>query len=156
MLMLTPQQVSQVANLTDQTLRHWRQVLPPLANLNGYTPCFSPGDALALMVIRHLVKAMGISVATLATASIGLFSLCRTTSWSLLADRWIVVDVERGEVSLLACDLDLDAPAVLVPMRPFAMQLQAAWAGSFPSCEQLPLLFPGALVSRAVQVEVGA
>lgn len=156
MLMLTPQQVVQVTHLSDQALRHWRQVLPPLAGLNGYKPCFSPGDVLALMVIRHLVKVMGISVGTLATASIGLFSLCRSTSWPLLADRRILVDVERGEVSLLTRELDLDVPVVLVPMRPFAEQLQAAWASSFPSREQLPLLFPAEVVPRIAQVAVGA
>ncbi len=146
MLKLTPQQVAQVAHLSDQTLRHWRQVLPPLAGLNGYTPCFAPGDALALLVVRHLVKVMGISVGALVAASTGLFSLCRNTSWPLLADRRLLVDVERGEVSLLTREPDLDAPAILVPMRPFAEQLQAAWASSFPALEQLPLHFPAAVV----------
>ncbi len=155
MLKLTPQQVAQVAHLSDQTLRHWRQVLPPLAGLNGYTPCFAPGDALALLVVRHLVKVMGISVGALAAASTGLFSLCRNTSWPLLADRRLLVDVERGAVSLLTREPDLDAPAILVPMRPFAEQLQAAWASSFPALEQLPLHFPAAVVLRAPRM-VGA
>ena len=73
MLRLTPAQVTEVAQLPDQTLRHWRSVLPPLAGLNGYTPCFTPGDALALLVIRYLVKVMGISVGALALA-IGLIA----------------------------------------------------------------------------------
>lgn len=149
MLKLTPQQVAQVAQLSDQTLRHWRQVLPPLVGLNGYTPCFAPGDALALLVVRHLVKVMGISVGALAPASIGLFDLCRNTSWPHLADRRLLVQVERGEVSLLSRDPELEEPAILIPMRPFAEQLQAAWASSFPPINQLPLQFPAAVVSRA-------
>jgi hypothetical protein len=139
MLRLTPQQVAHVAQLSDQTLRHWRRVLPPVAGLNGYTPCFTPGDALALLVIRHLVKVMGISVGALAAASTDLFSLCRNTSWPQLADRCLLVQVERGEVTLLTRAPDLDSPAILIPMRPFADQLQAAWATSFPTLEQLPL-----------------
>lgn len=148
MLKLTPQQVANVARLSDQTLRHWRHVLPPLAGLNGYTPCFAPGDALALLVVRHLVKVMGISVSALGTVSTGLFSLCRSTSWPQLADRHLLLHIERGEVSLLTREPDIDAPAILVPMRPFAEQLQAAWANSFPAEEQLSLQFPTTVVQR--------
>jgi hypothetical protein len=148
MLKLTPQQVAQVAQLSDQTLRHWRRVLPPLAGLNGYTPCFAPGDALALLVIRHMVKAMGISVGALAPASTELFELCRNSSWPQLADRRLLIQVDRGSVRFLKTDQELDEPAVLMPMRPFADQLQAAWANSFPPVTQLPLQFPASVVSR--------
>jgi hypothetical protein len=148
MLKLTPQQVAEVAQLSDQTLRHWRRVLPPLAGLNGYTPCFAPGDALALLVVRHLVKVMGISVSALASASISLFDLCRNTSWPQLADRRLLVLIERGAVNILTGDPELEEPAILVPMRPFALQLQAAWACSLPSVDQLSLKFPAAVVSR--------
>jgi hypothetical protein len=37
----------------------------------------------------------------------------------------------------------------LIPMRPFAEELQAAWASSFPALEQLPLHFPAAVVARS-------
>jgi hypothetical protein len=156
MLRLTPQQVADLAHLSDQTLRHWRCVLPPLAGLNGYTPCFTPGDALALLVLRHLVKTMGISVGALAAASIDLFSLCRSTSWPQLADRRLLVQVEQGRAILLADEPDLDTPAVLVPMRPFAEQLQAAWASSFPALEQLPLQFGAAAVASRLARRAGA
>jgi hypothetical protein len=152
MLMLTPQQVVQVAQLSDQTLRHWRRVLPPLAGLNGYTPCFSPGDALALLVVRHLVRVMGISVGTLASASTGLFDLCRNTSWPHLSDRSLLIQVELGTVNILTRTPDLEEPAILVPMRPFAEQLQAAWASSFPPIDQLPLRFPASVVSRPARM----
>ena len=147
MLKLTPQQVALVANLSDQTLRHWRQVLPSLAGLNGYTPCFTPGDALALLIVRHLVKVMGISVGALAAASTELFSICRNTSWPSMAERSLLIDIEQGRATLLAREPELDVPAILVPMRPFAEQLQAAWGSSFPTLEQLPLHFPAAVVA---------
>ncbi len=148
MLMLTPQQVANIAQLSDQTLRHWRSVLPPLAGLNGYKPCFAPGDALALLVVRHLVKIMGISVATLAAASPELFKLCRSTSWPHLADRQLLVQVENGSVSLVSKTPDLKEPTIVVPMRPFAEQLQAAWANSYPPPDQLPLQLPASFAPR--------
>lgn len=154
--MLTSQQVVQGEHLSEQALRHWYQELPSLAGLNGYKPCFSLGGVLAVMVIRHLVKVMGISVGTLATVSIGLFPLCRSISWPLLVDRCILIDVKRGEVGLLTCELDFDAPVVLVPTPPFAEKQQATWVSSAPSREQLPLLFPAEVVPRIAQVAVEA
>jgi len=154
MLKLTPQQVAHVAQLSDQTLRHWRKALPPLHGLNGYHPCFSPGDVLALLVIRHLVKNMGINVGTLASASVGLFALCRNTSWPHLTDQRLFVQVEQGGVSILTRDLEPNQPAIYVPMRAFAEQLQAAWADSFPSTDQLLLQFPPAAVTRPHRARV--
>jgi hypothetical protein len=155
MLKLTPQQVAQVVRLSDQTLRHWRQVLPPLAGLNGYTPCFSPGDALALLVVRHLVKVMGISVGTLAAASSELFDLCRNASWPRLADRRLLIQVECGTVRILTSNLEPDEqPAILVPMRPFAEQLQGSWASSFQPVDQLWLQFPASVISRPTRASV--
>jgi hypothetical protein len=150
-LKLTPQQIATIAKLSEQTLRHWRCVLPPLTGLNGYTPCFSPGDALALLVVRHLVKIMGISVGALAPASSGLFDLCRNTSWPHLADCQLVIEVERGAVSLLAKVPNLNEPAIVVPMRRFAEELQAAWATSNPTQNQLPLQLSAAVASRATR-----
>lgn len=152
MLKLTPKQVAYVAQLSDQTLRHWRHVLPPLAGMNGYTPCFELGDALALLVVRHLVKVMGINVSSLSAVSIGLFSLCRSTSWPQLADRNLLVYIERGEVSLLTREPDIDAPVILVPMSPFTKQLQAAWANSFSAEEQLSLQFHATIVQHTNRV----
>jgi|SRR5882724_244703 len=149
MLRLTPQQVAHMAQLSDQTLRHWRQVLPPLAGLNGYIPCFIPGDVLALLVLRHLVKIMGISVGTLAAASIGLFDLCRNTNWPYLAERRLLVQVERGAVSILTQDFEVDDPAIVIPMRPFADRLQSIWASSFSPADQLPFQFPASVQGPA-------
>lgn len=142
--------------LSDQALRHWHQELRSLTGLNGYKPCCSLGDVLAVMVIRHLIKVIGISVGTLATVSIGLFSLCRSISWPLLVDRCILVGVERGGVGLLTCKLDFDAPVVLVPISPFAEKQLAASVNSLPSREQLPPLFPAEVIPHITHVAVEA
>lgn len=149
MLRLTPQQIIEIAELSDQTLRHWRRVLPPLSGLNGHTPCFALGDALALLVVRHLVKAMGINVSTLAPASLQLFDLCRNTNWPHLSGQSLVIHVERGAVSLLDRELELEEPAIVVPMRTFADQLRAAGVTSSQS-DQLPLrLLPSTVLQSA-------
>lgn len=151
MIALTPQQVSKVAGLPDQTLRHWRATLPPLHGLNGYRACFTPPDALALLVIKRLVKAMGIAVASLRDASVPLFQLCRTTAWPVLADRALVIDVVKGSVELVPTSsplADTEHAVVYIPMRPFAEELQNAWSESLSVSEQLELLPPALLPSQ--------
>lgn len=151
MISLTPQQISRVTGLPDQTLRHWRATLPPLQGLNGYTACFSPADALALLVIKHLVKAMGIAVASLRSAAGPLFEICRSTTWPLLADRALLIDVVRGTVELREPSSISEAtePILCVPMRHFAEELQSAWLERIPPGEQLELLPPTLLASPA-------
>lgn len=149
MLAITLQQVLHVTGLPDQTLRHWRNTLPPLQGRNGYTACFSPSDALALLVLKQLVRDMGIAVAALKDVSVQLFDVCRSAAWRQLADRVLAVDVLRGDVSFWDIANGVDAPLVLLPMRPLADQLQAAWVEDGPSLEQLSLIPPALVTTTA-------
>ncbi len=142
MLAITLQQVLHVTGLPDQTLRHWRSTLPPLKGRNAYTACFSPSDALALLVLKQLVRDMGISVASLREVSVHLFDLCSNVAWRQLSDRVLAIDVLRGDVTFWAGKYDVDAPMVMLPMSPLANQLQAAWAEDGPSIGQLSLIAP--------------
>lgn len=150
MLAITLQQILHVTGLPDQTLRHWRNTLPPLHGRNGYTACFSPSDALALLVLKQLVRDMGITVATLKGVSVQVFDLCRSAAWKHLADRVLAVDVLRGDVSFWDAMDGVNAPLVLLPMRPLADQLQSAWAEDGPSLEQLSLI-PSTLVTTTAR-----
>ncbi len=149
MLAITLQQVLHVTGLPDQTLRHWRTTLPPLKGRNGYTACFSPSDALALLVLKQLVRDMGIAVAALKDVSVQLFAVCRSAAWRHLSDRVLAVDMLRGDVSFWDSADGVDAPLVLLPMRPLADQLQAAWAEDGPSLEQLSLIPPTLVTTTA-------
>lgn len=155
MLAITLQQILHVTGLPDQTLRHWRSTLPPLQGRNAYTACFSPSDALALLVLKQLVRDMGIAVASLKDVSVQLFDLCRNAAWRQLSDRVLAVDVLRGDVTFWDGADGVDAPMVILPMRPLADRLQAAWVEDGPSLEQQLSLIPTTLdtttARRAVQ-----
>jgi len=139
MLAITLQQVLHVTGLPDQTLRHWRNTLPPLQGRNAYTACFSLSDALALLVLKQLVRDMGIAVASLKDVSVQLFDVCRSAARRQLSDRVLAIDVLRGDVTFWNGADGVDAPLVILPMRPLADQLQAVWAEDSPSLEQLSL-----------------
>ncbi|WP_330834023.1 hypothetical protein [Piscinibacter sp.] len=97
-------------------------------------------------MLKQLVRGMGIAVAGLRDVSEQLFAVCRGTAWPQLADKALAIDVVQGEVRLWGPEDEIDAPVILLPMRPLAEQLQAAWADTHPSFEQLSLI-PPALVT---------
>jgi hypothetical protein len=74
---------SEVLGLSPDTFRHWKHALPPLGGRNGYTPCFSPGDLLAMALIRTLTEDLGIRVGKLDELSTQLFEQC-SEPWAIL------------------------------------------------------------------------
>jgi hypothetical protein len=98
---------------------------------------------------------MGVNVAAIVPASTTLFELCRKTSWPQLAERTLLLQLEKGLVTILKRSLyGLSSPAIVIPMRPFTDQLQAAWADTSAK-EQLRLTLPPTIVSRSAR-EAGA
>ena len=142
MLSLSLQQVTSVTGIPEQTMRHWRSTLPPLKGLNGYHASFSATDALALLVIRHLVKVMGISVASLQVSSGRIFELLRRSTWSQLAGSLLTIDSTDGTVELGASnELRVpEHPAVVVPMASFAREIRNAWTDHDAFDVQMELL----------------
>lgn len=150
MLSLSLQQVTTVTGIPEQTMRHWRNTLPPLKGLNGHRATFTAADALALLVLRHLVKVMGISVATLQTPSERIFELFRAATWSQLAGSLLTIDSTDGTVELWAASALRfpEHPAVMVPMASFAREIRSAWTDPDAFDDQMELLPAEQAVSR--------
>jgi hypothetical protein len=77
-------EMREVLNLPPETVRHWRRVLPPLAQRTRRVP-FSTGDLVALALVRKLVHDFGLNVSALAAQSNELFRLCNRRPWPALA-----------------------------------------------------------------------
>ena len=97
---LTPGQVREVLRLSEETLRHWKRVLPPLRNRNGYRPCFTYGDLLALAVVKSLVEEVGLTVGALATVAEDLFTICNEIGWLSAQRAKLIVQPAAGKVEL--------------------------------------------------------
>jgi hypothetical protein len=149
MVKFSPQQIQQLCDIGAETLRHWRKVLPPLAGLNGYSPCFAPSDALALLIVRHLVKHLGIEVGAIAPISTDLFNFCRHTSWISLPEHTLALDIENGSIQSLTHDWRCSSPVILAPVAPFVATLRAKLLDSDPQLDQLQLQFATDVVSKA-------
>ena len=97
-MLFTPGQLRQLLALPQETFRHWKKAIPPLADRNGYTPCFSPGDLLALALIKELVDDAGVKVSALAQITPQLFDVCNRHGWTQLERSVVVLELSTKKV----------------------------------------------------------
>lgn len=119
-----PAQAKEAIGISEETFRHWRQVLAPLKGKRGYGPCFSPGDLLSLKVVAQL-HALGIQVRHIAPHANALFLSCSQGAWFGLEDKAIVFD--GGSIGLINAATDQQwsmRPRIVVPLRPLISELR--------------------------------
>jgi hypothetical protein len=97
----TPLQIREIVDISQETLRHWRRVLPPLKERNGYAPCFTAGDALALKIIKEIVETLQVRVQTLQSLVGELFKICCGINWPRLEQQYLVIRL--ADQSIEAC-----------------------------------------------------
>jgi DNA-binding transcriptional MerR regulator len=98
-MMLTPGQVRELLQLSQDSFRHWKKVLPPLRDRNGYRPCFSFGDLLAMAFIQALTDEAGIRVSNLQSIASALFEQCGVQSWAAMERSILVIRPASGSLS---------------------------------------------------------
>lgn len=98
---LTPGQLREALALSQDTFRHWKQTLEPLRGRNGYRPCFTPGDLLAVAVVQMLHVEAGVAVGALQGIAQPLFSLCARSAWAELERCHLVIEVGSGRVTAI-------------------------------------------------------
>jgi hypothetical protein len=152
MIQLPPWQITDLVQITGETLRHWRKVLPPLHGLKGHGRCFILGDVLALTVVKCLVKELGLQVGTLVKVAPRLFEICRTTSWPKLERMTLLIRPEPGLVEV-ASKGGTNSPRgafIVVPLRPLMENIRRELLENEPGdAGQIPLRLPPAVVRRA-------
>lgn len=150
----TPGQVQETLQLSPATFRHWKAALPPLSGRNGYSPCFSPGDLLAMAVVKVLTEEVGIRVGNLRGVAEGLFAQCNRSSWAGLERFVIVVEPSYSRVNCISemqSPLS-DAAKILLPLRPTIKFLQDRLLLNYEEPQQESLRFPPTAVSANVRI----
>src|SRR6266568_5159474 len=99
---LTPGQVQTLLSLPPETFRHWKKVLPPLWQRNGYSPCFSLGDVLAMALIKAMTDDAAIPVKALRAVSGNLFEQCGRQAWAGFERSMLVVELPRVRVEFVS------------------------------------------------------
>jgi hypothetical protein len=151
-LNLTPGQLREILGLSEDTFRHWRRAIPPLAGRNGYRPCFTHGDLMATALVKSLVDEAGIKVGALSGIAPELFRLCQQTAWAALERTVLVIEPGKCQLSL-AVSSPLSSPngpvAIHVPCAPIVARVRARLLAEQPAEDQQPLRFPPAAIGPA-------
>lgn len=145
----TQMQARGIANLTPETLRHWRRVIPFLAVKNGKTARFTLGELVAVALTRRIVDDYGLSVAQL---SVGLDEMMRLLSEMRPSAVATAVIALRPDGAWLyspgaAAALHIHEPMLLLPCSPVVADIQARLLPGVPVA-QPPLPFQPREVAR--------
>lgn len=146
---LTLGQVRGTLGLSQDTYRHWKTVLLPLATRKGRGACFSYGDLLALAILKSLTDQIGVPIGGLDTIARSLFEQCGQQSWAKLERQTAVVCPANASLSFV---LDGQIPqrkqaTIIVPCGPIISVLRAALMVEQPEEVQARLRFPPAAVT---------
>lgn len=147
----TPGQVQDMLGLSPATFRHWKKGLPPLRGRNGYTPCFSPGDLLAIALIKTLAEEVGVNVSRLSGLAIDLFRHL-SQPWAALERSILVIEPTRHRVSTTPEAQTIgvfDTLTIAIPLRPIIASLRERLLLEKPEDQQETLKFPPSAVGGA-------
>jgi hypothetical protein len=102
LMKFTPGQVQTLLGLSPETFRQWKKVLPPLGERNGYRPCFSLGDLLAMALIKAMTDDAAIPVRAFEAISANLFDQCGRQGWASLERSVLLVELPSVRVEFLS------------------------------------------------------
>lgn len=122
----TQDQLRDTVGISKETFCHWKRVLPMFSTGGRRTPSFSPDDVLATVVLQRFTETFGIRISRLADVSPGIFDICNQTSWDVLANRILVLDLSKHECLIVAKynDIPINNAVVLCPLGSLITALQ--------------------------------
>ena len=139
----TQVQAREILNLPEETVRHWRKVLPPLAKRPRRTP-LSHGDLVALAAIHQVVQGFAIRVSALVAVADDIFGFCNSRSWPALAACYLEIAESHAALKSIGSTPALKAGAViLIPLAPLIDELGQGLLGV--GQDQSELRFPPTL-----------
>src|SRR5260370_12940217 len=123
---LTPGEVREILGLSQDTFRHWKTALPPLAGRNGYKPCFSLGDLFAMALVKAMTDEASIAARALHAISAKLFQQCDNRSWAGFERSALLVELAHVRVEFVPESQipRLNGIGIVVPCRPIITELR--------------------------------
>ena len=150
-------QALEFTELASQTMRHWREVLPPLQGRKAHGAGFSARDLLAILVVKTWVGEIGGQVRFLTQSADSLFALCSDEPWPKLEQSFLAYSLESKAWSLVGLEGKLvwDNGVILLPVYKLATRLREQLTGEVNSPQQA-LSFPLMSVSSDSHSNVNA
>src|SRR5260370_34646817 len=146
----TPGQAQEILRLSPATFRHWKGALPPLGGRNGYAPCFTLGDLLAMAVVKILTEDVAIRVGSLHALALELFEHCARNSWAGLERMTLIIELAPARVSSIpeTQPVPLDGLAISIPLRPLISVLRARLLLERAQTQHDTMRFPPTAIAR--------
>lgn len=143
-MQFTPSQLRETVGISVETYRHWKRVLPPFADRQGYVAGFSVGDLVAARVLRCLTETFGIRAGHLSDLSTGIVRLCNASPWAKMINRDVVIDPAEQTCRMVQHGSEnvREKPIIVCPMSSLMMELGEALKGLLPDSEQRQFQFP--------------
>ena len=123
----TPEQLREAISLRQETYSHWKKTLSPMRCVRGRSPCFKPGDIVALAIVKSLTQELGISVKTLTPIAESLFELCNRSPWPTLERSKVAIDLPGANVKLFGeiSEITSENTIITVPLASIIAHLSA-------------------------------
>ena len=139
----TQEQARIAVGLAPEALRHWRKVVPYLAEHTGKSARFTFADLLGLATTNQLVSTLGVSIGSARVAVEAMFRLLAGTRTSTLRDAVIVL-TSRG-ARLFHGDqpmkVEASGPSIIVPCNALIRGMQERLAPGLEGEKQAALPF---------------
>lgn len=121
----TPSEFRDALGITQETLRHWRKVIPVFANRRGYTPVFAVEDLILGGIIKRLRDSTGVSASHLANISMNIKQFCTVTSIDLMRKSTLVLDMDNSTCSFLNDEsyIDQSGVKIIIPLLPILTEI---------------------------------
>ena len=143
-LLYTPGQLRRALGLPLETYRHWKKALASMRRDSGHSPCFTPGDLVAVAVVQLLTEEFGIRVGMLAELAEPLFKLFNQSPWALLERSVLTIEVTAARVALRPDQVERSAtrPMIVIPLGSIVASLRETMLATDTQDDQGSLRFP--------------
>lgn len=124
--------------------------MPPLNGRNGYRPCFTPGDLVAMAIIKSLVDDAGVKIGALADVAPEIFDSCNRLPWATVERSILVVELvpRRATFSSDLSTSRVPGTALVVSCGRIVANLRSRLLAESTSEPQQRLGFPPVPVAR--------
>ena len=150
-MLFTQAQARSVADVSAETLRHWRKAVPYLAAKSGKAARFSFADLIALAATREAIGTLGLGIAEIGVGVDALFHVFAEAPWSSLDGAIVMLSATTAELhyAVGTSQMKLSGPTVLIPCGPLVQHLRDELLPSPERDFQHHLLFPPQSVKSA-------
>lgn len=150
-IQFTQEQARAMTGVSSQALRHWRKLIPYLAEKSGKAARFSFADLVGLAAVWQVVEKTGVSVGSVQGGIESLLRILAATRPSELQNAVLVIGTDRAEVRRIdeLSGLSQSAPMLLVPCAPLLEKMRGyVLPADLTADPQLNLPFPPQAVQR--------